>query len=79
MRKKKNKKFLGFINLDAFTLFHYLPLIAVIYLAQLTAQFLDVNDLISISPVGGWIALIGINYIFLLVGDQLIHFIGGRD
>lgn len=71
------KKLLGFIETDPFILFHYIPLIAVIFLANLLFNILIaprefMHGYISLAVLIGWY------YIFLLVGDQLIHYIGGK-
>jgi len=74
------KLFLGFIEKDPFIWFHYLPLVGVVFLAH----YLSVNPLFNLesltqsNPALGWSLLAVWYYLFLLIGDQLVHKIGGK-
>lgn len=71
------KKFLGFIETKPFILFHYLPLIFVIFLAGFSFnQF--ISPYVLNNTYIYWVSAIAWYYVFLLVGDQLIHYLGGQ-
>lgn len=76
------KKFLGFIDKKPLIIFHYLPLTGVVFLAHYLSnnRFFNLENLAQYSnPYYGWALLFVWYYIFLLLGDNLIHTIIGED
>lgn len=74
-----SKKLFGFISKEPLILFHYLPLVGVVIFAYYQSVWLNLMSLVQTKPLAGWLALIGLYYINLLIGDQLIHKIIGQD
>lgn len=74
-------KLFGFINTKPKLLFHYLPLTGIVFLAHFLSvnKYFDLETLTKTEPVLGWSALVLWYYIFLLIGDNLIHSIIGED
>lgn len=72
------KKFLGFISTKPFDLFHYLPLVGFVILGYYLSVWLNLMELVVSNPVLGWVSLVSVYYVVLLLGDNLIHKIGGQ-
>lgn len=75
------KKLFGFIDNKPFIWFHYLPLVGVMYIAHhfSTNSLFNLETLTQTNPALGWALMTIWYYAFFLVGDNLIHTIGGVD
>lgn len=72
------KKFLGFIDTKAFSIFHYLPLVGVVIIGYYLSVWLNLMELVISNPLLGWTSLIALYYFVLLIGDNLIHKLGNQ-
>ena len=65
----------GFIEKDPIIWFHYLPLVGIVFLAHYLSvnKFFNLEALTQTNPILGWFLLAGWYYVFLLLGDQLVH------
>lgn len=69
------KKFLGFIETNPLILFHYIPLVGVVFLAHYlsTNSLFNLETLTQTNPILGW-SLLGLwYYLFLMIGDNFVH------
>jgi hypothetical protein len=75
------KKLLGFIDRNPLLLFHYLPLTVIVFLAHYFSvnKFFNLETLTQTNPILGWSLLTIWYYVFLLIGDNLIHKAIGKD
>ena len=75
------KKLFGFIDKKPMIWFHYIPLVGVIFLAHWLSvnRFFNLEALTVTHPIEGWLLLGLWYYLFLLIGDNLIHTIIGVD
>jgi hypothetical protein len=69
------KKLFGFIETDPRILFHYLPLVGVVFLAHWTSvnPLFNLESLTQTNPILGWSLLTAWYYLWLNVGDNFIH------
>jgi len=67
------KLFLGIIEKKPLIWFHYLPLVGVVFLAHWLSDIIGIEGLVLTNPVLGWSLLVAWYYIFLLIGDGIIH------
>ena len=74
-------KLFGFIDKRPLIIFHYLPLTGVVFLAHYLSvnRFFNLEYISPYLPVVSWLKLAAWYYLFLLVGDNLIHKIIGED
>jgi hypothetical protein len=59
--------------------FHYVLLIAILFLGQLFATWIGLYQWGFSNNWFGWIALFVYYYVIIAFGDQLIHYILGVD
>ena len=79
MAKRKSKKILGIFDKRPLIWLHYFILTGVLFLAFFTANFsglVGVNESVS---AGKWILLFIWYFLFISIGDQLIHWVLGVD
>jgi len=76
-----SSKFFGFIDKRPLIWFHYLPLTGVVFLAHYLSvnRFFNLETISTINPWFSWLRLAAWYYLFLLVGDNIIHKIIGED
>lgn len=69
------KKILGIFDKRPLIWFHYVLLVGVIFLAHYlsTNKLFNLESLTQINPILGWTLLFIWYFLFLGIGDQLIH------
>lgn len=65
------KKLFNFIETDPLILFHYIPLIGVIIGWYFFSNWLGIMNIQDKTTQ--WLSIIGTLYLFLLIGDNLMH------